>query len=81
MNFIEAGGLDLGDLGELGVNVQVPVLDRYSPLSYSIADHVHWKLAKHKESETCSRISLQRVHILQSPAFYRELGEKCIRAK
>ena len=73
MNFLETGGLDLGDLGELGVNVQVPVLDRYSPLSYSIANHVHWKLAKHKGMETCSRTSLQKVHILQGPALYREL--------
>jgi hypothetical protein len=60
MNFIEAGGLDLGDLGELGVNVQVPVLDRYSPLSYSIANHVHWKLPKHKGMETCSRFTFFR---------------------
>ena len=81
MNFIEAGGLDLGDLGELGVNVQVPVLDRYSPLSYSIANHVHWKLAKHKGMETCSRTSLQNVHILQGPALYREIGEECIKCK
>ena len=81
MNFIETGGLDFGDLGELGINVQVPVLDRHSPLSYSIADHVHWRLAKHKGMETCSRISLQKVHILQGPALYREIGEECIRCK
>ena len=81
MNIIETGDLDLGDLGELGVNVQVPVLDRYSPLSYSIADHVHWKLSKHKGMETCSRISLQHVHILQGPALYREIGEECTRCK
>ena len=81
MNFIEAGGLDLGDLGELGVNVQVPVLDRYSPLSYSIANHVHWKLAKHKGMETCSRTSFQNVLILQGPALYKEIGEECIKCK
>ena len=68
MNLIETGALDLSDFGELGVNVQVPVLDRYSRLSYSIADHVLWKLSKHKGMETCSRMSLQHVHILQGPA-------------
>ena len=81
MNFIEAGGLNLEDLGELGVNVQVPVLDRHSPLSYSIADHVHWCLAKHKGMETCSRMSLEKVHILQGSSLYREIGEECIRCK
>ena len=81
MNFIETGGLDFGDLGELGINVQVPVLDRHSPLAYSIADHVHWNMAKHKGMETCSRISLQKVHILQGPALYREIGQECIRCK
>ena len=29
-NFVETGGLDIDDLDELGINVQVPVLDRYS---------------------------------------------------
>ena len=81
MNFVETGGLDMGDLGELGIQVKVPVLDRHSPLSYSIANHVHWNKAKHKGMETCSNISLEKVHILQGPALYRELGEECFRCK
>ena len=81
MTLIESGGLDLGDLGELGINVKVPVLDRFSPISYSIADHIHWKLTKHKGMETCSRKSLEKVHILQGPALYREIGEECIICK
>ena len=81
MTLMESGGLDIADLGELGINVKVPVLDRYSPLSYSIADHVHWKLTKHKGMETCSRKSLEKVHILQGPALYREIGEECIMCK
>ena len=78
MTLIESGGLNLGDLGEFGINVKVPVLDRFSPLSYSIADHVHWKLTKHRGMETCSRKSLEKVHILQGPALYRGIGEECI---
>ena len=31
--------------------------------------------------ETCNRISLQHVHILQGAALYRELGEECIRCQ
>ena len=79
MTILETGCLDIGDLGDLGINVEVPVLDRFSPLSYSIANHVHWELAKHKGMETCSRTSLERVHILQGPALYREIGEEWIR--
>ena len=68
MTILETGCLDIGDLGDLGINVEVPVLDRFSPLSYSIANHVHWELAKHKGMETFSRTSLERVHILRGPA-------------
>ena len=81
MTLIESGGLDLGDLGELGIKVKVPVLDRHSPLSYSIADHVHWKLTKHRGMETCNRKSLEKVHILQGSALYKEIGEECIICK
>ena len=40
MNFVDTG--ELGDLnvGSLGINVHTPVLDRYSPLSYSIAQYI-----------------------------------------
>lgn len=70
MTFLEAGGLEIEDLGPLGVNIEVPVLDRHSPLSYSIADHVHWVLAKHKGVETCNKISLEKVHTLQGATLY-----------
>ena len=81
MTFLEAGGLNIEDLGPLGINIKVPVLDRFSPLSYSIADHVHWVLGKHRGVETCNRISLEKVHILQGATLYKELGEQCIRCK
>ena len=58
MRFIETGGLDVGDLGPLGINVRVPVLDRYSPLTYCIALHIDWSLAAHRGPETCYRTSL-----------------------
>ena len=80
-NIIETGGFDFGELGNLGINVRVPVLDRYSPLSYCIANHVQRELAKHKGMETCNRISLEKVHILQGASLFKELGEECIRCK
>ena len=52
LNFVETG--ELGDLniGSLGVKVNTPVLDRFSPLSYSIAQHIHYKVGKHRGIET-----------------------------
>ena len=35
------------DLGALGIRTRLPILDRHSPLAYSIAQYVHWDLAKH----------------------------------
>ena len=75
MNFVQTGGLELQDLGQLGIKAHIPVVDRHSPLAYSIANHVHWELAKHKGIETCNRISLSHVNILQGASLYKELGE------
>ena len=60
-NFAETGELDHVKLGSLGFKLHVPVLDRHSPLSYSIAQHVHWVLGKHRGVETLNRISLENV--------------------
>ena len=41
MNFSETGEFGDFNLGSLGVKVNIPVLERYYPLSYSIAQYVH----------------------------------------
>ena len=81
MRFIEAGGLDVGDLGALGINVRVPVLDRHGPLTYCIAQHVHWCMAVHRGPETCYRTSLQHCYIMQGLPLFTELQDECIRCK
>ena len=78
MNFVQTGGLDIPDLGQLGIKSHVPVVDRHSPLAYSIGNHVHWELSKHRGIETCHRISLGHVWILQGANLYKEIGEQCI---
>jgi hypothetical protein len=40
MEFMETAEVDV-DLGSMGIRASLPVLDRPSPLSYSIAQHVH----------------------------------------
>ena len=74
MNFIETADFDMLNLGSLGVKTMIPVIDRYSPLAYSLAQHIHWKVAGHRGVETCLRYSLQHVHILQGMSFFKELN-------
>ena len=69
MEFLETAELEL-NLGAMGLRTHLPVLDRYSPLSYSIAQYVHWKLAPHRGAETCNRVSLENVQILQGASLY-----------
>ena len=56
MNFQETAELPGIDLGRLGVKVNLPVIERHSPLAYCVAEHVHWDLARHRGPETCNRI-------------------------
>ena len=79
MNFLETG--ELGDLniGTLGVKVNTPVLDRFSPLSYCIAQHVHWVISKHRGIETTNRMSMEYVSIMQGMNLYREIAAECMK--
>ena len=79
MNFVETGELGNFNMGSLGIKVNVPVLDRFSPLSYSIAQHVHWQVGKHRGIETTNRLMLEHVSILQGMSLCREIAEECIR--
>ena len=79
MNFVETGELGEMNIGSLGIKVKIPVLERYSPLSYSIAQHIHWTVGKHRGIETMNRLSLQHVSIMQAMTLYREIAEECIR--
>ena len=67
------------DLGSLGIKANTPVIDRYSPLAYAIAQHVHWKLSPHRGIETHNRVALEHVHIQQAMSLFRELSMECIR--
>ena len=56
MDFLETAELEV-DLGSLGIRTRLPIIDRHSPLAYSIAQYVHWDLAVHRGAETCSRVT------------------------
>ena len=77
LNFSETAELDFIKLGNLGLKLHVPVLDRHSPLSYAIAQHIHWVLGKHRGVETLNRMSLEHVKIIQGATLYKELSQEC----
>ena len=50
--FKVAGELeDIGILQNLNIMLLTPVLDRFLPLSYAVADYVHRQISKHKGYE------------------------------
>ena len=58
LRFKAAGGLETLDLvSEFGIKKMIPVLDRYSPLSYSIGDYVHRRLAAEKRQPCLAGVS------------------------
>ena len=75
MNFVETAEVPNLNIGSLGVRVNLPVLERYSPLAYSVAEHIHWDLAVHRGVETCNRMSLENVSIIQGATLYKELSK------
>ena len=79
LNFKDTGELGDINLGSLGVKVNLPVLERWSPLSYAIAQHIHWSVSQHKGIETTNRLSLENVSIIQGMTLYREIANECIR--
>ena len=81
MNYVETGELVGIGLGDLGVKTRLPLIERYSPMAYSVADHIHWEVARHRGVETCSRMSLENVSILQTHSLFKEISEDCILCK
>ena len=50
-------------------------------MSYCIGEHVHWDVAKHRGVETCARISMENVSIMQAHTLFREISTDCIVCK
>ena len=77
--FVQAGDLEGTDiLRSQGINVLTPIIDRWSPLAYSIGDHIHNNVSSHYGFETCHRASHQFVHILKGLSLFQELAEDCV---
>ena len=76
--FIVAGDFPADSIGrELGLNVMAPLIDRWSPIAYSIGLFIHDIVARHAGYETCNRMSLNYVYIIQGATLYKEMGAEC----
>ena len=81
MEFKVVTGMEMVNLDPLKVNTKCPVMDRYSPTSYSLAQYIHYEVSGHSGLETCNRLALERVHIIQGVALFREISADCIKCK
>lgn len=61
----------------------VPLIDRYSPLAYSIVNEVHWysKVARHRGVETVLRYVMQYCFILEGREIVKQFGRSCQRCR
>lgn len=61
----------------------VPMIDRNSPIAYSIVSYIHWnhKVAKHAGVETVLRYVLQIAYIIDGRELVRHIRRKCQRCR
>ena len=79
---MQTGGCDVDDIGaEVGLNLMTPLVDRYSPIAYSVAMYIHNQVGRHSGYETCFRLSLEYCHILQGSSLFKQLGQECSKCK
>ena len=81
MEFQNVSGTDMVNLDPLGANTKFPIIDRYSPLAYSLFQYIHYDLSKHSGMETCHRLALERIFVIQGFSVLRELAAECIKCK
>eukprot|EP00111_Clytia_hemisphaerica_P018647 TCONS_00055122-protein len=61
----------------------VPLLDRYSPIAYSISMDIHWNhsTVKHSGFETIHRYVLKKVHVIEGRLLIKHIKRNCHRCR
>ena len=61
----------------------VPILDKSSPIAYSIVDDIHWNhpVASHSGVETTWRYVLQKVYIIEGRSLVKTIRSTCERCR
>ena len=76
--FVETAEFGATSLGlEAGLHLMTPLIDRHSPIAYSIGLYIHDSVGKHAGFETCYRLSLEYVHIIQGASLFKIIGDEC----
>jgi len=56
----------------------VPVVDRYSPVAYSVMVEAHWSAANHLNATTTYRESLKKIYVLKGRDLAQEVRDSCV---
>ena len=61
----------------------VPIVDRHSPLAYSIVNQIHWnhQTAKHSGVETTWRYVLQVAYIIEGRSLVKQIRSTCTKCR
>ena len=61
----------------------VPMIDKHSPLAYSIINEVHWynKVANHSGVETVLRYTLKYGYIIEGQELVKMIRKRCERCR
>ena len=65
------------ELATQGINIYLPVVDRWSPLAYSLGRWIHRTVSDHAGFETALRHSLNYCFIIHGHSLFEELGRAC----
>ena len=69
---------DINGLIAQGLNIFTPVVERWSPLAYSIGNWIHRDVGNHSGFETTYRHSLDYCFIMQGLNLFEILGRSCV---
>ena len=61
----------------------VPIVSKYSPLTFSIISEIHWyhPLGKHAGSETVYRLTMEHAFIIGGREVVKEIKKNCVRCR
>ena len=81
VTFVESFSDTMRDLSS--TSFHVPIIDRHSPLAYSIVNEIHWHhdVAKHSGVESTLRYVLQHAYIIEGRELVKCIRKTCIRCK
>ena len=66
--------------GLLGANFKVPLVEKHSPIVFSLVLYLHEEF-NHRGIESTYRLSLEKVKIIDGKSFFKAISENCVKCK